>query len=299
VRREGWRPGSFSSTTVRLKQIDPRRFELEDAFIKYTDSAGKEYRVTRDELNVGKTDLASVPTMLWWYVASYGRQTQPALLHDGLVRRSNLKRSDADWVFRDALRANQVPVLRRGLMWAAVSLETTFLARFGGIVRSALIRLGQLAAAIAGLVYWSEGGEWMSWRGLLAAALVGGSVASIKRAGAALLVDHVTLLVGTLCFWLVGERPAWQAAVFGAAVLSWFLWGRRALWMLFGIVALVPAATLVFIVRSVVALLELAADPVANRWRLIAWKLRSGDTSKRPVEEKSQGKFGPTINAPP
>ncbi len=69
------------------------------------------------------TDLASVPAYLWWFVASHGKHTLPALLHDQLVddRDQAPKREEADLVFRYALRESDVSWLRRRLMYIAVA----------------------------------------------------------------------------------------------------------------------------------------------------------------------------------
>jgi hypothetical protein len=76
------------------------------------------------------TDLASVPFFLWGVIASYGRQTLPALVHDRLCalakdergpRRRRLRR-EADRLFRTTLAASGSGLLRRWLMWSAVRL---------------------------------------------------------------------------------------------------------------------------------------------------------------------------------
>lgn len=78
------------------------------------------------------TDLASVPGFLWGIVASYGRQTLPAILHDGLCYAAALPdqpaeyrrsaRRDADRVFLDALEHAGTGTVRRWLMWTGVRL---------------------------------------------------------------------------------------------------------------------------------------------------------------------------------
>jgi hypothetical protein len=83
---------------VELEQIDRKRFLLMRGF-SYTDPDGERHHVTPE--GVGKTDLASLPSILWWFVASYGRQTRAALVHDQLI--DQIERHDADWVFRRAL----------------------------------------------------------------------------------------------------------------------------------------------------------------------------------------------------
>lgn len=76
------------------------------------------------------TDLASVPPWLWGVIASFGRHTFAALLHDHLCEaahhagppRSGSLRREADRVFRIAMRDLRVPAPRRWVMWAAVRL---------------------------------------------------------------------------------------------------------------------------------------------------------------------------------
>lgn len=76
------------------------------------------------------TDLASVPSFLWGVIASYGRQTLPALVHDHLCAvahaqpgpRRRRTRREADRLFRTMLAASGSGVLRRWLMWSAVRL---------------------------------------------------------------------------------------------------------------------------------------------------------------------------------
>ena len=78
------------------------------------------------------TDLATVPSFLWGVVASYGRQTLPAILHDMLCYGSQLPgqprpfrrkaRREADTLFRETLRDSGSGVVRRWLMWAGVRL---------------------------------------------------------------------------------------------------------------------------------------------------------------------------------
>src|SRR5918912_2844829 len=52
-----------------------------------------------------RTDLASVPWFLWWLIASYGRHTAAAVVHDKLVtpRMTPAHRVRADAVFFHAL----------------------------------------------------------------------------------------------------------------------------------------------------------------------------------------------------
>jgi len=104
------------------------------------------------------TDLASVPRFLWGVIASYGRQTLPAILHDQLcyaaampglpVPFSRGQRREADGVFRRALELSGAGPVRRWLMWSAVRLggRKQVFALFGATY--ALVVLAALAGAL-------------------------------------------------------------------------------------------------------------------------------------------------------
>lgn len=78
------------------------------------------------------TDLASVPSVMWGIVASYGDHTMPALLHDTLCTKADEAqprskgrrlRREADQLFRTMLKIDAgVGIGTRWLMWAAVRL---------------------------------------------------------------------------------------------------------------------------------------------------------------------------------
>jgi len=104
------------------------------------------------------TDLASVPRFLWGVIASYGRQTLPAILHDQLCYAAAMpglpapfgrsQRREADGVFRRALELSGAGPVRRWLMWSAVRLggRKQVFATFG--VTYALVVLAALAGAL-------------------------------------------------------------------------------------------------------------------------------------------------------
>jgi Protein of unknown function (DUF1353) len=106
---------------VKLEQVGRNTFHLLKPFA-YIARDGTRYEITRE--GVGDSDLASVPWILWWFVASYGRHTRPALVHDQLV--DQIERHKADRLFRDALKEVKIGWFHRWLIWTAVSLETTF-----------------------------------------------------------------------------------------------------------------------------------------------------------------------------
>lgn len=79
------------------------------------------------------TDLTSVPSIFLWLVPRTGRHLPAALLHDGLVRGSyiaapgvDIDRERADLVFRAAMADTGTGLIRRWLMWTAVTLGTIF-----------------------------------------------------------------------------------------------------------------------------------------------------------------------------
>jgi len=98
----------------------------------------------------GKTDLASVPSVLWWLIASYGNHTRAALLHDALYVDKGVPpvpRKTADRLFLTALRepGQKAGAFRHWLMWAAVSAFGTIRHRLG-------ILFGAHVAAVWALV---------------------------------------------------------------------------------------------------------------------------------------------------
>lgn len=142
------------------RPADGYRFQLREGFHYEDPVSGRRY-----EVRAGRTsDLASVPPWLWSFIASYGRQSAPALLHDdrsdvadalGDRRAALALRREDDRVFRTALREQRVPLLRAWLMWAWVSADRE--REFGGVagaifmaqaVLGALVVVGASVAAI-------------------------------------------------------------------------------------------------------------------------------------------------------
>lgn len=122
-------PGE-DSASVQLEQLadDPtgKHFRVLRGFVYTLPDGSRSFTVP-----VGmKTDLASVPWGLWWLVASYGRHTRAALVHDALIDEAVVERKYADFVFLTALEDPTVPGprgswTRHQLMWIAVCLFGT------------------------------------------------------------------------------------------------------------------------------------------------------------------------------
>ena len=74
-----------------------------------------------------RTDFASVPPRVRWFLPRYGRYTKAAILHDYLWRHRGRRRDRRgqpprrDGLFRRVMRELDVPFLRRWIMWAASS----------------------------------------------------------------------------------------------------------------------------------------------------------------------------------
>jgi hypothetical protein len=115
-----------------------------------------------------RTDLTSTPALFTWLVPTTGAHLPAALLHDGLVggepgrpsTRSytstdghRIDRVEADRVFRDAMADTGTRVVRRWIVWAAVTLATIFV---GG---SARVRPHHRVAAAGSLALIT----WLGW----------------------------------------------------------------------------------------------------------------------------------------
>jgi hypothetical protein len=159
-----------------------------------------------------RTDLTSVPTLFTWLVPKTGSILPPALLHDGLVGSSGadqeyvgppIDRPTADRVFRRAMRDTHVGVVRRWLVWAAVTLAT--------------IHVGTPS--------------WNPLRHLRYAVVAYGTLAVIVILGVIATLDLFDVVD-----WLpwMGDRPWWlelAGGLAGAVVIPLLLgltWGRFA-----------------------------------------------------------------------
>ena len=108
------------------------------------------------------TDLTSVPQLLTWLVPRSGLHLPAALLHDALIPPysamdanqkplpdwtgpTTVSRQQADRVLRDGMADLGVPLLRRWMVWAAVSIPT---AMKGSWWRKAVV-VGTLAVIVA------------------------------------------------------------------------------------------------------------------------------------------------------
>lgn len=114
-----------------------------------------ERRIAYDDRHLGeilvpattgfRTDLTSTPALFTWLVPKTGAHLPAALVHDALVAGGGepsydsseghvIDRVEADRVFRDAMADTGTGVVRRWIVWTAVSAATIFVP--GGLPRS-------------------------------------------------------------------------------------------------------------------------------------------------------------------
>jgi hypothetical protein len=101
----------------------------------YCDRRYDEPFVVPADTETFRTDLASIPRYFLWLVPA-GAVTLPAfILHDGLVVGEgqakthvgpDVDREEADRILRDALENLGTPLIRRWLIWTAVTVGTAF-----------------------------------------------------------------------------------------------------------------------------------------------------------------------------
>jgi hypothetical protein len=152
-----------------LDPVSGRRYEIPAARATGTAAPGSSGAAGAGPHGV--TDLASVPMSLWSFIASYGRQSAPAVLHDersivaaelGDRRAALALRREDDRVFRTALREQRVPLLRAWIMWGWIAADRE--REFGGaagavfMVQAVVGALLVLGASVA--AFWHPG--WLA-----------------------------------------------------------------------------------------------------------------------------------------
>jgi Protein of unknown function (DUF1353) len=192
-----------------LRQVDDDTFELLEPFTFDWKLKGEVLEVRSDL--IGHTDLASIPSFLGWFARRHGRHTPAALLHDQLITtdgsylpaNQQMPATAADLLFREALLACDVPVVKSWVLWTGVTLRTRFSLRPWGL---------------AGIVVWFIAAL------VGTAALIYGSVTNLPLLVVLALLAPIPFallwgqqfragLVAGYAFWLVilGSLPAWLA----------------------------------------------------------------------------------------
>jgi hypothetical protein len=202
-----------SDPTVELSVVPPRRFLLLRGF-GYRAPDSSFWDVPADGVS---TDLASVPSPLWSLLASYGRQTRPALLHDHITEAAlRLRdrqaafdlRDRGDDLFRESLADEGVTSgARRWIFWAGVAIGKYALH-------------GTFAATVLGLS--SLMSLWLAWAFLVEAAF---EAAPWSWAAVAATVSVVLWLAnGDLRRdWPLWAMALWLLPPFTVYLVVWFV----------------------------------------------------------------------------
>lgn len=167
---------------IRLKVINDKHFQLINGFAYIAENREVVKVPPHDPRDPehSRTDLASVPRLLWGLLPSYGRQLRAALMHDHLCDLVNnypsdqrneaaRKRLRADELFREAMRnpvigqvndpKSRVPWFRSWLFWAGVSFGRIWkFHKLGGFLLSAHVLIGIIAFYV---LTWIVPIRWM------------------------------------------------------------------------------------------------------------------------------------------
>ncbi|WP_193311414.1 DUF1353 domain-containing protein [Georgenia satyanarayanai] len=276
--------------TVDLRQLPERhrtrtRFEVLEEF-GYTrlppdgrDAAGPTWSRAAVEHVVPPgfvTDLASVPAVLWGVIASYGRQTLPAVLHATLYAaaraaprapRTRRLRREADTLFRLTLRDTGAGPVRQWLMWAGVRT-------FGSpVVVVPLVVTGVVLLAVGALAL----GGWLTAPAIALAAVI--------TAAAALLAALVVTGVEEGDDGRAHVRADSLGGLVGACGLV--------------LVAAPPVVVVIVVTTLVRVVVELGEEPVAGPGRPVEETAPTARITWSPLLARSPGQARPAPSREP
>lgn len=69
-----------------------------------------------------KTDLASIPRVLWWVIPPFGKHNEASVVHDYLYKTHTYPQAKCDKIFLAILRMYGVNVLIRTILYVGVRL---------------------------------------------------------------------------------------------------------------------------------------------------------------------------------
>ncbi len=236
------------------------------------ESFSMERRIAYDDRHLGellvpadpssfRTDLTSVPALFTWLVPKTGAHLPAALLHDGLVLDARAEsesyisteghtvdRVAADRVFRDAMADTGTGVVRRWIVWSAVTIATLVLGRD---------------------LPWSAATTWR-YRAAVAISVIGIVVLGYSAIGDLFDVSWP----GAFALPWMGERSWWLEVLGGFAgavtipVALGLLWGRFAMAGAIGGVLLAVLLP-VTLGLALIAGSYLAVERAAKRWPMV------------------------------
>jgi hypothetical protein len=157
--QDGFTVDGVAGGPVRLHQIERKKFVLKSE-IHYGGETGLEDKIDEQTMEdirtlpAGiKTDLASVPGPLRWFLGSYGAHTPAVLIHDRLIPtppelQGKMTDQYADRYLRFMAKDVGMRWLKRWVMWSGVALRTRWA---GGGLRKLSVVLW-VVAAVAGMI---------------------------------------------------------------------------------------------------------------------------------------------------
>jgi uncharacterized protein DUF1353 len=217
-----------------------------------------------------RTDLTSVPSWFTWLIPKSGLHLPAALIHDGLVLAPgetktyvadhDISRTTADQIFRDGMRDLGTNVVRRWLMWTAVtlaslwccthkwwfrlviSLEVGLIVVLGAMASVDLLSHKELLPWMGHRGFWFELGSGAVFAVIVPAVLCllwgrwwrAGIITGLSLAG----LFHITIALAIISGLFQGVERLCQAKLLAA--LAWF---GLSFALLGSIVALVTWAT--------------------------------------------------------
>ena len=209
-------PGSPMHIVLRHADYEATECWYLEQRIAYRDRHFSDPILVPRDRSTFTTDLTSVPQLFTWLVPRTGSHLAAALVHDALTPPSehawegpaDITQLQADRVFRDAMGDLGTPVVRRWLVWSAVSMPTAW------TVSKVQAVLGYLGLAAIVVLGWFatldlfDQGNWLPWMGTrpwFVELLTGGAMAIV-----------IPLLLALL--WPAGTRKA--GAIVGVALAA-------------------------------------------------------------------------------
>lgn len=162
--QDGFTIDGVAGGPVRLHQIERKKFVLKSD-IHYGGDTGLEGKIDDETmedirtLDAGiKTDLASVPGPLRWFLGSYGAHTPAVLIHDRLIPtppelENKMTDQYADRYLRFMAKDVGIRWLKRWVMWSGVALRTRWAAG-GGLTKLSVVLW--IAAALVGMITFTN-----------------------------------------------------------------------------------------------------------------------------------------------
>jgi hypothetical protein len=112
---------SFTTAVVEIDDsVDPCMFKLTSDLIYHIGEFPSKEII---DVPIGyKTDLTSVPRILWWLFPPHGKYSKAAIVHDYLYTEAIGTKKEADKIFYEAMGVLGVAKWKRVLMYLAVRI---------------------------------------------------------------------------------------------------------------------------------------------------------------------------------